>query len=425
MFGKKATLNTVKCPKDFEPIFLKAQEYVSKFFSEEKVDPSKGTIEIFGERYILMRAASMSVEFFNTVDNLFGEKASKREAENFARNLLFDLAHSVGMSDARDFHKKMNLKDPIEKLSAGPVHFSHAGWAFVDIFPESKPTPDENYYLIYDHPYSFESDSWQREGKIADFPVCVMNAGYSSGWCEESFGIPLVATEVMCKAKGDEACRFIMGHPSKMKEHLTEYAKTNPEVERAAIQYEIPNFFERKIAEDRLKEEEVKFQILINNIPNALYTTLPDENGTCTFMSGKWEEWSGYSPKDFYSDNETWLKSVHPEDKEETLAKFVEAFKKNAPYSYEYRLKHKDTGKVTHILDVGIPRKDNGGKVLNYDGIATDITERKKREDELKEKTEDLEALNEKFVGRELKMIELKKRIEELEGKKRGADEEK
>ena len=29
-----------------------------------------------------------------------------------------------------------------------------------------------------------------------------MNAAYSSAWCSESFGIPLTAVEITCKAKG-------------------------------------------------------------------------------------------------------------------------------------------------------------------------------------------------------------------------------
>ena len=73
-------LNTVKVPEQFGPVFQKAQEYVSKYFSQKTVDPSKGTIEIFGERYILVRAASMSVDFFETIKNLYRSEG-KEEAE--------------------------------------------------------------------------------------------------------------------------------------------------------------------------------------------------------------------------------------------------------------------------------------------------------------------------------------------------------
>jgi predicted hydrocarbon binding protein len=199
-----------------EPIFAIAEEAVSRFFQSRKEDPEHGTIEIFGERYILVRAASLSVEFFALVEQLFGAGRST-EANQFARNILFDLAHALGKSDARNFHRKMNLGDPIAKLSAGPVHFSHTGWAFVDISPESRPSPNDDFYLLFDHPYSFESDAWLRAGKAGQFPVCIMNAGWSSGWCEESFGVQLVSSEVMCRAKGDDVCRFIMAPPHRSK----------------------------------------------------------------------------------------------------------------------------------------------------------------------------------------------------------------
>jgi len=197
----------------------------------------------------------MSIDFFETVENLYKDRGEE-EALNVARSFLFDIAHAIGKQDAKKFHKKMNLKDPIEKLSAGPVHFSHSGWAFVNIFPESKPTPDEDFYLIYEHPFSFESDAWEKKGKKADFPVCVMNAGYSSGWCEESFGVPLVASEITCKAKGDETCRFIMAHPSKIKGYIREHLEEEPNLAKKVTKYEIPGFFKRKQIEDERKKAE-------------------------------------------------------------------------------------------------------------------------------------------------------------------------
>lgn len=246
-------LNTVKVPEEFEPIFLKAEEYVGKYFSERREDPSKGLIEVFGERYVLLRAASMSVDFFDTVKNLYRD-AGEEEATIVAKSFLFDIAHALGKADARNFHKKMNLDGPIEKLSAGPVHLSHSGWAFVDLSPESKPSPDENFYLLYDHPHSFESDSWEKSGKRSDFPVCIMNAGYSSGWCEESFGISLVTVEILCRAKGDTVCRFIMAHPSKIEDHIAEYLEKDPELAKKITKYEIPGFFVRKQIEDGEKQ---------------------------------------------------------------------------------------------------------------------------------------------------------------------------
>ena len=114
------TLNTVKVPQGFEPLFEAAEEVVSQFFSRRTDDPSSGKIEIFGSRYLLVRGPALSIEFFLLVRKLFGE-GLEREADVFAATLLYDLALSVGRSDAQNFHLKMGLKDPVARLSAGPV----------------------------------------------------------------------------------------------------------------------------------------------------------------------------------------------------------------------------------------------------------------------------------------------------------------
>jgi PAS domain S-box-containing protein len=246
-------LRTVKVPAAFAPAFEAAQAYVSRYFEARESDPEKGTISISGERYILVRAASMSVEFFDLVRSLYADKGED-EARNVASNLLFDTAHAIGKADALTFHEKMGVKDPIERLSAGPIHFAFAGWAFVDILPDSKPSPDEDFFLVYDHPFSFESHAWLDKKRKSQTPVCIMNAGYSSGWCEESFGVPLVAVEIECLAAGDQRCRFVMAPPSRIEEHLKRLLADDaggPPV-RSGSQ-SVPEFFQRKRMEDELR----------------------------------------------------------------------------------------------------------------------------------------------------------------------------
>ncbi len=235
-------------------LFDRAEDAVAAFFRDRVADPERGTIEIRGERYVLVRAASLSLEFFDLVRSQYGD-ARRDEADAFSRSILFDLAHAVGKSDALKLQAKMKLDDPMTRLSAGPVHFAHAGWASVDILPESRPSPDREFCLVYEHPSSFESDAWSGEGRRATFPVCIMNAGYSSGWCEESFGIPLVASEILCRGKGDEACRFVMAPPDRIEERIAEYVARTPALAPRIAGHRIPHFFERKREEEALREE--------------------------------------------------------------------------------------------------------------------------------------------------------------------------
>ncbi|MBN4061960.1 response regulator [Bacteroidales bacterium AH-315-I05] len=243
--------DTVSVPKEFKPLFDVAQKTVGEYFQQLRINPAKATIEIDGQRYLLVRASALSYDFLKTIKNLYSNRGEE-EAFAIGKNFLFDIAHVIGIEDAKNFHKKMNLTDPIAKLSAGPVHFAYTGWAYVDILPESSPTPDNNYFLIYNHPFSFEANSWMEAGQKTNVPVCIMNAGYSSGWCEESFGLPLTSVEISCKAKGDDSCTFIMAPPHRIKEHVKKHLKEKDATGSLPVNLDIPSFFERKKLEEQM-----------------------------------------------------------------------------------------------------------------------------------------------------------------------------
>jgi len=254
-------LRTVRVPAHLAAAFEKAEDAVSRYFAERRHDPAHGTIEVLNDRYVLVRAASLSVEFYGLVRDIYGPDR-RAEADIFARNLLFDLAHAIGRSDARTFHERMHLVDPHERLAAGPVHFAHTGWASVDILPGSRPLPNDEFYLHYDHPYSFEADAWLAAGDRSEFPVCTMNAGYSGGWCQESYGVRLVACEVLCRARGDDVCRFVMGHPDRIEGYLESHRREDPRIGEPKT-YQIPDLFARKRVEDELRRARDELEVRV------------------------------------------------------------------------------------------------------------------------------------------------------------------
>jgi len=379
-------LTTVDVPKDFEPIFARAEKVVSSYFAGRSHDPSRAAIEIGGERYILVRAASLSIEFFALVRRLFGA-GREDDADEFARNMLFDLAHAIGKSDAQNFHAKMHLEDPIARLSAGPVHFSHTGWAFVKIFPESNPSPDQDYYLIYDHPQSFEADAWLRSGQTSNMPVCVMNAGYSSGWCESSFGVPLVAVEILCRAKGNPCCRFIMAPPETIHEHVERYLGCQCDQAHREALGSVPEFFARKRLEDELRKSESRLTRAMsiahlgfwewNIVTNDLYWSeelyrifdVPPEEKDLTY--------------------DVFTNCVHPEDREFVQRHVDAAVNEDAQYDIEYRIAL-SSGQVRYTRAQGKVARDQNGNGLCMVGTVMDITDRKEAEEALSKKDEEL-----------------------------------
>ncbi|NHK30951.1 MAG: hypothetical protein FK730_06330 [Asgard group archaeon] len=214
-------LETVEVPDEIKGQFKDAEGKVAKHFDLLEWDPSTGRILIGGERYILIRAAAMRLGFPEAIASMLELDGGLNSP--YVVKLIYQLAKALGRSDAKKFHLSMGLDDPIEKLSTGPIHFAYTGWAKVSIKPESNPTPDENYFLIYTHPQSFEADSFiLSRGETSHLPVCLMNAGYSSGWCSESFGLELDARELTCRAKGDKECLFIMAPVDKLEEKVKE-----------------------------------------------------------------------------------------------------------------------------------------------------------------------------------------------------------
>ena len=55
-----------------QSLFAAAEEVVSRFFSERIDDPGHCTIDVHGGRYVLLRTAALSFEFFDLVRSLYG-----------------------------------------------------------------------------------------------------------------------------------------------------------------------------------------------------------------------------------------------------------------------------------------------------------------------------------------------------------------
>ncbi len=203
---------SVTVPKNMLAEFIKAEDFVTKYFQTSRRLPKEGKFLIGNQRYVALPA-----EFVTAMR----ERIALSGSGELADLIIYEVAKSFGQLDARDYQQRMNVQDPVGMLSAGPIQFSFRGFAHVDIFPISNPSPDENYLLVYDHLNSFEVEASVKKNEHTHSPRCFFNAGYSAGWCEESFGIPLQAREITCRAMGDPSCRFVMAHKNQILKHIT------------------------------------------------------------------------------------------------------------------------------------------------------------------------------------------------------------
>ncbi len=168
-----------------------------------------------------------------------------------------------------------------------------------------------------------------------------------------------------------------------------------------------------KKMEQELKVSEERYRMLFEGAEDGIYTL--DLKGRFTSGNRKAEEITGYKREELIGKYFTTLLS----DKTEIL-RLLKIFKdiitsKGDAYKFETKLKNKQ-GNLVPIEIKGSILKD-GGRPVGLLGIARDISERKKTEEELKAKNEKLEKFRVMATGREIKMIELKEKIKELEAK--------
>ena len=102
------------------------------------------------------------------------------------------------------------------------------------------------------------------------------------------------------------------------------------------------------------------------------------------YFSTQWKKMLGYSDEEIGNDVEEWKKRVHPDDLERTLSDVgAHLGGETEYYVNEHRMQGKD-GNYIWILDRGKAQFDANGEAYRMTGFHTDITERKRLEEELR-----------------------------------------
>ncbi len=103
----------------------------------------------------------------------------------------------------------------------------------------------------------------------------------------------------------------------------------------------------------------------------------------------------GFDPSDGIPSMDRIVARVHSGDAD-ALAIFESALSEGRDYETEYRIVLPD-GSVRNILSIGHPIRNEAGEIVEFSGVAMDVTERKKFERQLQESFSQLRALATQF----------------------------
>lgn len=136
------------------------------------------------------------------------------------------------------------------------------------------------------------------------------------------------------------------------------------------------------LTKKELLECHQKYQELINNINDAIYYL--DKNGNVIYVSPSIKQITGYDAKDMLGHST--LEFIYPSDRFRTKEKIKAVLSgKSAPF--EARLVRKD-GSIAYVRSFGRLLSDDKKKTKRIISVLTDITDRKKAEEALRESEE-------------------------------------
>lgn len=157
---------------------------------------------------------------------------------------------------------------------------------------------------------------------------------------------------------------------------------------------------EKKLAEMALRESEERYRDIFDNANDIIYTH--DLNGNFTSLNQTGEQLTGYSKAEVAGMN--FAQVVVPEQMDLARRMLARKIQNNELATvYELEINSKSGRRLTLELSTRLMYRD--GKPVGVQGIARDVSERKRAEAELLRRNQELAALNE--IGQELsKLVE-------------------
>jgi PAS domain S-box-containing protein len=196
---------------------------------------------------------------------------------------------------------------------------------------------------------------------------------------ERGLDLPFILVSGTIGEESAVAAMRVGAHDYLMKDNL---ARLAPAVAREL--HEAEERLARRQAEEQLRQAEARYRTLVEHIPAITYIAALDQVSSTLYVSPQIETILGFSPAEWMTDPERWLKQLHPRDLERVRANQAHSQSDGAPVSSEFRMLSRD-GRVVWFRDEAVVVPDEAGQPRYVQGVMLDITERKETEEALEQ----------------------------------------
>lgn len=137
----------------------------------------------------------------------------------------------------------------------------------------------------------------------------------------------------------------------------------------------------------RTSGPETWYQSLVEKVLAVLYMDASGEASPALYINPRGESLLGYSEDEWLEDPDSWVKTLHAEDREHVFAAHLRVREEDTPFEAEYRLIARG-GSVVWVRDEAASVGDRGEGPGRRAGVLLDITDRKRYEEELERSEE-------------------------------------
>lgn len=171
---------------------------------------------------------------------------------------------------------------------------------------------------------------------------------------------------------------------------------------QVALRRQIEDLLEHKQVGQKLKESELAYRMLAENLPGIVYRVFLQENNRMHFYNKAAQDVTGYTMEELVPGKVCAIDPlILPDEREGMIAEVMNAIQEQRPFSVAYRLRHKDGG-IRYVLEQGVPVYTQDGIPLFIDGVIFDITERKWAEEALRLQAQIIDQIHDAVISTDL-----------------------